>query len=97
MAKVDVVIKNGKIFTTLGLLDAGLAVNGKKIVKIAKDAHLPGADMVIDAGGNLVIPGPIDAHTHVHGIYGETFENATQASIAGGTGTAVFEITAPTP
>ncbi len=85
MTIVDLIIKNGKIFTPFGLIQAGIAIEGQKILTIAKDAILPDADKYIDADGNLVIPGGIDAHTHVHQVYGETFKNATEAAIAGGT------------
>lgn len=85
MAKVDVIIKNGKIFTTFGLFEAGLAIDNGKIVAIVKEAFLPKAEQIIDAKGNLVIPGGIDTHAHIHQVYGETFRNATEAAIAGGT------------
>jgi len=78
--KVDVVIKNGKVFTPLGLLDAGIAIEEEKIIAIAKDPHLPDADKTIDAQGNLVIPGGIDVHVHMEGGGEETL-----AAIAGGT------------
>ncbi|MFX0195337.1 MAG: hypothetical protein ACFFCW_04370, partial [Candidatus Hodarchaeota archaeon] len=63
MTIVDLIIKNGKIFTPFGLIQAGIAIEGQKILTIAKDAILPDADKYIDADGNLVIPGGIDAHT----------------------------------
>ncbi|WP_309493199.1 dihydroorotase [Candidatus Hecatella orcuttiae] len=89
VSKVDLVLKNGKIFTSYGLLDAGLVVDDGKIVAVAKDAHLPGADRVIDVKGNLIIPGGIDAHVHIYNgekfRYREDFESGTKAALAGGT------------
>lgn len=89
MNKVDTIIKNGRIFTPCGFFNAGLAIEGKKIVAIAKDLFLPKADNVINANGNLVIPGGIDDHVHIHTgekyRYREDFKNGTQAAIAGGT------------
>ena len=90
---VDIVIKNGKIFTSHGLFEAGVAIEGGKIVSIAKDAHLPSANEVVDVSGNLVMPGAIDTHVHVHIpylFYREDFANATKAAAAGGT-TMVFD------
>lgn len=86
---VDIVIKNGKIFTQQGLLDAGLAIDDGKIVMIAKEAYLPGAERVIDAGGKLVIPGGIDAHVHTYGgektRHRDDFRSGSTAAVAGGT------------
>jgi dihydroorotase-like cyclic amidohydrolase len=48
LIKADVVIKNGKIFTQSGLLNAGIVIEGEKIVEIAKDSLLPCAERVID-------------------------------------------------
>lgn len=89
LSKVDLIIKNGMIFTAHGLLEGGLAVDGGKIVVVGKDSHLPPADMVVDVDGNLVIPGGIDAHVHIYNgeeyRYREDFENGTKAALAGGT------------
>ena len=61
---VDLVIKNGKIVTPIGIYDAGVAVDGGTIVAIAKEQKLPKADTVVDAKENFVLPGVIDAHVH---------------------------------
>lgn len=62
---VDMVIKNGRIATPNGIYRAALAIDGGKIVAISKNTVLPQSDITIDAKGNIVMPGVIDAHVHV--------------------------------
>jgi D-hydantoinase len=86
--KVDTVIKNGKIFFQGKFVEAGVAIEGEKITAVAKDSRLPPAEEEVDARGNVVIPGAIDAHVHVHvpgHLYREDFKNATEAAAIGGT------------
>jgi dihydropyrimidinase len=52
------------------------------------------ADVMIDAGGKYVIPGGIDAHTHMEMPFGgtfsvDTFETGTKAAAHGGTTTII--------
>src|SRR5215813_7640529 len=62
---VDVVVKGGRLVTASDAVDAGIAINGGRIVALAPDEWLPPADRVIDATGKLVFPGLIDCHLHV--------------------------------
>jgi D-hydantoinase len=90
--KVDTVIKNGKIFTSAGFFDAGIAINAGKVVSVAKEANLPQAEEEIDAGGNIVIPGAVDAHVHIHVpgfLHREDFGNGSKAAAIGGTTTVI--------
>lgn len=65
MPKVDLVIKGGKIVTPTAVLEAGLAVDGGKIVSVARESNLPESEKSIDASGLLVFPGAIDQHVHI--------------------------------
>ncbi len=60
----DLLIRNGKIVDGTGnpWYLADIAIKNGKIVKIAR--NLEGASVTIDAGGKIVSPGFIDAHTH---------------------------------
>lgn len=99
LSTVDMVIKNGKIVTAHGIFEAGIGINGGKIVVIAKESNLPQANTVIDAGKNFLFPGVIDAHVHFREprrIKGEDFETGTRAAAAGGV-TTVFEMPLSVP
>lgn len=90
--RVDTVVTNGKIFVEGVFLETGLAVEAGKIVLIAKEPNLPAADEKIDAGGNIIIPGAIDSHVHLHVpgyLHREDFANGTKAAAIGGTTTII--------
>lgn len=60
-------IKNGKLLTiTNGTIDGGtILIENGKIVQVGRDIEIPAGAQVIDATGNYVMPGVIDAHAHV--------------------------------
>lgn len=62
---VDLVIKNGRVVAPSGIFNGGVAVEGKKIIKVCGDESLPDAKKTIDAKGNYIIPGFIDPHVHL--------------------------------
>ena len=90
MNLVDVVVKNGKIVTPMGIVNAGVAINEGKIVNLSTDANLPRADRTIDAGGNYILPGVIDAHVHLKGYNKTEIIDETKSAAAGGV-TTVFQ------
>src|SRR5439155_1224478 len=68
--------------------------NGKIVALVAPGTKLGNADTTIDAKGKYVIPGGIDAHTHLDMPFGGTnsiddFESGTLAAAHGGTTTIV--------
>ena len=68
-------------------MQAGLAIDGDRIVRIAKDPNLPSASGKMDLGGLLVLPGLIDAHVHLRDqrlSYKEDFFTGTAAAASGG-------------
>jgi len=79
----DLVVKNSRLVSPSGVLDAGVAVKDGVIVSVARDTHLPEADEVIDAGGNYVLPGLLDGHAHTF-LPPETAETGTKAAAKGG-------------
>lgn len=90
--QVDTVLFNAKIFTSQRIVEAGLAIDNAKIVKITKETNLPKASKRIDIKGNLVIPGLIDSHVHLRDqelAYREDFTTGTAAAAAGGVTTVI--------
>ncbi len=60
-------IKNAKIYTvTNGVIEKGtVLIDGDKIKAVGEKVRIPKGSDVIDATGKCVMPGMIDAHTHV--------------------------------
>jgi len=89
-------IANGTIVTADGSYEADVLVDGEAIAQIGASLTAAGvtADETIDASGKYVIPGGIDAHTHMELPFGgtfakDTFESGTRAAAFGGTTTIV--------
>ncbi|OGD44565.1 hypothetical protein A3K69_03265 [Candidatus Bathyarchaeota archaeon RBG_16_57_9] len=81
--KVDLVVKNARLVSPRGIVEAGVAIEDGVIVAVARGAHLPGADRVIDAGGMHVLPGLLDGHSHTF-LPPETPATGTRAAAKGG-------------
>jgi dihydroorotase-like cyclic amidohydrolase len=83
----DLLLTNAKVYTRNEIVKAGLAVEGGRIWKVAKEANLPKAVAKLDLEGNLVLPGLIDSHVHLRDqqlSYKEDFFSGTSAAAAGG-------------
>ena len=69
------------------IVEAGIAIDNGKIVKIAKDTNLPFASTTYNLKGYLTLPGLIDSHVHLRDqqlAYKEDFLTGTAAAAAGG-------------
>ena len=89
-------IKNGTVVTASDTFAADVWIDGDKIVGLTDPSQRGGqtADRTIDATGQYVIPGGIDAHTHMDLPFGGTmssddFDSGTVAAAHGGTTTIV--------
>jgi dihydroorotase len=84
---VDAVLYNTKICIHGNLVEAGLAIDKGKIVKIAKNTNLPPASTKMDLKGHIMLPGLIDSHVHLRDqqlAYKEDFFTGTAAAAVGG-------------
>ncbi|SDD50402.1 allantoinase AllB [Natrinema hispanicum] len=90
---VDLVVRNCTVVTPAGRTpNGGVAVEDGTIVAVGRSDRLPDADRVVDADGNVLVPGIIDGHIHNRepGLeYKEDWESATRAAAAGGVTTVV--------
>ena len=89
---VDTVLYNTKVCIHGNLVNAGIAIDDGKIVKIAKETNLPSASQKINLNGNITLPGLIDPHVHLRDqqfAYKETFKTGTAAAAAGGVTTVI--------
>ncbi len=89
---VDLVLYNAKVYTQKGLIEAGIAIDKDRIVKIGKRTNLPKATAQIDLKGNIALPGLIDSHVHLRDqelSYREDFTTGTSAAAAGGVTTVI--------
>src|SRR5258705_10748308 len=65
MDGIDLLVKNGAVWTPGGFVDADIAVKDGKIAALGKPPVLPEtAAAMIDAKGMKGIPGLIDTHNH---------------------------------
>ncbi|RLI67220.1 MAG: dihydroorotase, partial [Candidatus Gerdarchaeota archaeon] len=84
---MDLTIVNGKIFTSEGFKEGGIAIEGESILKVGKEPSLPKASLRINVKGALILPGLIDIHVHLRDFdqkQKETVETGTKAALAGG-------------
>ncbi|SHI12372.1 dihydropyrimidinase [Sporobacter termitidis DSM 10068] len=91
---MDLLIKNGTVVTADESFIADIAVENGKIACIGQNLSVD-AKQTVDAAGKLVLPGAIDAHTHLAMPFGGTvsadgYLAGTRAAACGGV-TTVFD------
>lgn len=96
----SVLIKNGTLVTAAEIFEADLYVEGEQIHSIGKNLSVK-ADRVLDANGCYVIPGGVDAHTHMELPFmgtqaSDDFYSGTLAGLYGGT-TSIIDFAIQTP
>jgi dihydropyrimidinase len=92
------VIRGGLVITAADEIEADVLIEDGKVVALAATgsdaARAWTADTEFDAAGKYVIPGGVDAHTHMEMPFGgttaaDTFETGTRAAAWGGTTTII--------
>src|ERR1017187_8017076 len=91
---MSTLIHNGTVVTSRETRRADVRIEGERIAEVGPGLHLRPEETGIDATGAYVIPGGIDAHTHLDMPLGDTvssddFETGTRAAAFGGTTTIV--------
>ena len=69
---MDLLIQNGTIVTDSEMFQADIVVKDGKIAAIGSDLSGMDAANRVDAADKLVLPGAIDAHTHLAMPFGGT-------------------------
>jgi dihydropyrimidinase len=90
----SVLIQNGTIVNADASVQADLLIEGETIKAIRSGIPANAADTIVDARGLLLLPGGIDAHTHLDMPFGgsqsaDDFLTGTRAAAIGGTTTIV--------
>src|SRR5512136_469800 len=93
-------IKNGTIVTATDMYKADILVKNGVIAEIGREISKIASE-IIDAADKWVLPGAVDAHTHLDATCDgmttvDDFETATAAAAAGGT-TTVIDFAQHTP
>ncbi|GAB3490568.1 dihydropyrimidinase [Amycolatopsis cihanbeyliensis] len=89
-------IRGGTVLSASGAATADVLVEDERVAAVAAPGLFgeEAVDTVVDATGKYVLPGGIDAHTHMEMPFGgtfsaDTFETGTRAAAWGGTTTII--------
>ena len=87
---MGVIIKGGTVVTAEQSFKADVYCEDGRIAQVGLDLDTPTGVEVVDAGGQFVMPGGIDPHTHMQlpfmgTVASEDFYTGTAAGLAGGT------------
>ena len=97
----SILIKGGTVVNADRAYLADVLTQDGKIVAVGVDLQVPAGATVIDAGGQYVMPGGIDPHTHMQlpfmgTVTMDDFYTGTAAGLAGGT-TSIIDFVIPNP
>lgn len=98
---MTVLIKGGTVVNADYSVRADVLCESGLITAIGEGLEAPKGASVVDAGGQYVMPGGIDPHTHMQlpfmgTVTSEDFETGTSAGLAGGT-TMIIDFVIPGP
>ncbi|WP_338771009.1 dihydropyrimidinase [Massilia sp. METH4] len=98
---MSLIIRGGTVVNADRAFRADVLCEGDRIVAVGTDLDVPAGAQVIDAGGQYVMPGGIDPHTHMNlpfmgTVTADDFYTGTAAGLAGGT-TTIIDFVIPNP
>ena len=98
---MSILIRGGTVVTADETRRADVLCVEGRIAAVGDKLEAPSGARVIDAGGQLVMPGGIDPHTHMElpfmgTVASESFYSGTAAAMAGGT-TMIIDFVIPNP
>jgi len=98
---MSMLIRGGTIVTAEHSFRGDVYCADGVIAAVGKDLAAPAGARIVDAGGQYVMPGGIDPHTHMElpfmgTVASEDFESGTAAALAGGT-TMIIDFVIPSP
>jgi len=98
---MSVLIKGGTVVNAEHSFRADVLCTDGVITAVGESIDAPSGATVVDAGGQFVMPGGIDPHTHMQlpfmgTVTTEDFESGTAAGLAGGT-TMIIDFAIPNP
>jgi dihydropyrimidinase len=98
---MTVLIKGGTVVNADRSMRADVLCQDGKISAVGENLDAPNGATVVDAGGQYVMPGGIDPHTHMQlpfmgTVTSEDFYSGTAAGLAGGT-TMIIDFAIPNP
>jgi dihydropyrimidinase len=85
--KSDIAIVNGKVVDSQSITAADVLINDGRITAIAPPGIQHNAEQIIDAAGNYVLPGIIDAH--LHPVYADRIDTLSRAAVCEGVTTLI--------
>jgi len=97
----SILIRGGTVVNADQAFQADVLTQDGKIIAVGPNLQAPAGAQVVDAGGQYVMPGGIDPHTHMQlPFMGTTtmddFYTGTAAGLAGGT-TSIIDFVIPNP
>jgi dihydropyrimidinase len=80
--QADIIVANGMVVSGSSIEPKAVVIKAGKIIDTPESAKAYEADRVIDARGNFVLPGIIDAHFHP--VYADRIDSLSKAAATGG-------------
>ena len=98
---MSVLIRGGTVVNADQSIRADVTCVDGQILEVGPDLEAPSGAEIIEAGGQYVMPGGIDPHTHMQlpfmgTVASEDFFTGTAAGLAGGT-TSIIDFVIPIP